>query len=570
MKKNNIINKSIRRMAGMLIVVLLLSGCDSLLDVTPQDKITDLSYWNNSTDFKMAANRFYPFLREATMRDIETDLAYDNVTRNSESNGTYVASEADGDWNNAYSNLRIVNYLIMQGEKYSGNKEQIKQYVGEAYFFRAYLYYNLLRRFGAVPIANHPLDINSAELQAPRDPREKVVEFMLSDLSLAISGLPLENDIPSGEKGRISRQAAQALKARVALYEATWEKFRNNTANVNSLLDVAIAEAKNVMSSNTYSLFTNLADSSYKYLFIIENQKSNPGNFTKKDNHEYILVHKYEYQVSTFTLSHSLMNNFTATKAKADMYLTKNGLPIYNAGNNQFQGKQTATSEFINRDLRMLNTFRVPGIKYYCYGSMARDYNNPDAPGLGVQSAAPTAAYKVHKFMTERNCFQTEEGYDWPLIRYPEVLLIYAEALFERNGTISDEDLNKSINILRERGKVAPLTNALATQYGLDMRQEIRRERTVELFMEDFRMDDLKRWHIAVDELKKPLLSIKYIGTEREQLFPDPNHTFNTDAEGYIIFESANDRYFSEKHYLHPLPLQQIFLNPNLEQNPGW
>jgi hypothetical protein len=575
MKKNNIINTNMHRMLAMLTVIMLFSGCDSLLDVTPQDKITDISYWNSPSDFEMVANRFYPFLNGGGMYDTDTDLAYNATSDFSESNATYVATETDAVWDNGYSNLRRVNYLLMQAEKYSGNKDQIKNYVAEAYFFRAYIYYGLLCRFGGVPIVTVPLDVNSGELQAPRDSREKVVQFMLSDLDLAIPGLPLENDIPSNEKGHISRQAAQAFKARIALYEATWEKFRGNTADVNTLLDVAINEAKNVMNSNTYSLFTLLADSSYKYLFIIENQKSNPGDYIKKDNHEYILVHKYETMVSTFRISHDLMGGkYNPTRAIADMYVTQNGLPINHPANNQFLGKIGVTDEYMNRDLRMKNTLRVPGVKYYCYGSMGRDYDDPDAPGLHgtgkFQEVTPALGYSVHKFMTERRADDGNEGADWPLIRYPEVLLIYAEALYERNNAISDEDLNKSINILRERGKVAPLTNALVTTYGLDMRQEIRRERAVELFMEGVRMDDLKRWYIAVEELKKPILGILYIGTETEQNYPDPNHAYLTDNEGYIVIVPASQRYFSEKNYLRPIPLTQRFLNPNLEQNPGW
>jgi hypothetical protein len=550
-------------------VLLLASACDSLLDVTPQDKITDLSYWKKTDDFKLVANRFYTFLKGADLYDRNSDVAYNNRDRDSESNGTYVASESDGVWNDSYANLRIVNYLLMQAEGYA-NKDQIKQYVAEAHFFRAYLYHILLYRFGGVPIITQPLDINSGELQAPRDSREAVVSFILDELDLAIAGgLPLENSISTSEKGRISQQAAQALKARVALYEATWQKYRNNTGTVNALLDKAIAEAKNVMNSNTYSLFTALGDSSYKYLFIIENQFSNPGGFTKKDNPEFILVRKYEYGISQYNVSHGLMQTFTPTRTMADMYLTQNGLPIDHPSNNQFQGKQTSRSEYINRDLRMWNTFRVPGIKYYNYGSMARDYNDPDAPGMGIQVATPGEGYACHKFMTERNA--DAQGSDWPIIRYPEVLLIYAEALYERNGLISNEDLNRSVNVLRERGKVAPLTNEFTTANGLNMLTEIRRERTVELFMEDFRLNDLKRWHMAVDELKKPLTGIKYIGTEAEQNYPNnPSNPFVTDPDGYILFEASSSRYFSEKNYLRPIPLQQRFLNPNLEQNPGW
>jgi hypothetical protein len=547
-------------------------SCDSLLDVNPQDKITDLSYWKKPDEFQLVANRFYTYLLGGGLYDRNSDLAYNSRDRDSESNGTYVAPESDGEWNNNYTNLRTVNYLLMQAENYSGNKDAIKQYVAEAYFFRAYIYHNLLYRFGGVPIVTIPLDINSGDLQAPRDSREKVVEFILQDLDLAISGgLPLENDIPSTEKGRISRQAAQALKARVALYEATWEKFRENASNVNNLLDIAIAESENVINSNTYTLFTLLADSSYKYLFILENQKSNPGNFTKKDNKEFVLCRKYESGIASFSVAHNLLQQYTPTRTMADMYVTQNGLPIDHPGNTQFLGKQHPRDEYMNRDLRMWNTLRVPGIKYYCYGTMARDYNDPDAVGIGIQVATPGEGYACHKLMTERDSQGGGEGQDWPIIRYPEVLLTYAEALFERNGNISNADLNRSVNIIRARGKITPLSNEFIAANGLDMRTELRRERTVELFMENRRLDDLKRWHTAVEDLRKPMLGILYTGTETEQSFPnDPSNPFALDAEGYIVYEPASSRYFSEKNYLHPIPLAQRFLNPNLEQNPGW
>jgi hypothetical protein len=565
--------KTIALKIGLCIIIGCFAlACDSLLDVTPQDKITDLSYWKKPDDFKLVANRFYTALKGCGLYDRNADVAYNNRDRDSESNGSYVAPESDGIWNDAFGGLRTVNYLLMQAETYGGNKDQIRQYVAEAHFFRAYIYHELLCRFGGVPVIRTVLDVNSGELQAPRDSREKVVEFILEDLDRAIAGgLPLEADIPSGEKGRISIQAAQALKARVALYEATWEKYRNSTQNVNALLDVAIAESRNVMNSNTYSLFTLLGDSSYKYLFILENQFSNPGGFTKKDNQEFILVRKYETGINSYGVAHNLMQQYTPTRRMADMYLTHNGLPVDHPANDQFMGKQTSISEYINRDLRMRNTFRVPGVRYYCYGSMARDYENPDAPGLGIQVATPGEGYACHKFMTERNVQNGQEAADYPVIRYPEVLLIYAEALFERNGSISDEDLEKTVNVLRARAKVAPLTNAFVAAHGLDMQTEIRRERTVEFFMEDFRLNDLKRWHVAVEELKKPLLGIKYTGTEAEQEFPnDPGNPFILDEDGYILYEASSSRNFSERHYLHPIPLQQRFLNPNLEQNPGW
>ena len=113
-------------------------------------------------------------------------------------------------------------------------------------------------------------------------------------------------------------------------------------------------------------------------------------------------------------------------------------------------------------------------------------------------------------------CKTNSEGYDYPVIRYAEVLLNYAEAVYERDDAISDDDLNISLNLVRNRiNKSMPkLSNNLVTANGLNMREEIRRERTVELFNEGFRIDDLKRWKTAETEMPKDFLGIKWTGTE--------------------------------------------------------
>jgi hypothetical protein len=187
----------------------------------------------------------------------------------------------------------------------------------------------------------------------------------------------------------------------------------------------------------------------------------------------------------------------------------------------------------------------------------------------GKHNAAANSGYANQKWGTERRLNDQEEGYDYPVIRYAEVLLTYAEAKFERNGIISDADLDKSLNLVRNRvNKGMPkLNNALVTGNGLDMRTEIRRERTIELFLEGFRMDDLKRWKTAETEMPMPLLGIKWKGTDFETKWKLINPAL--DADGNLILESG--RKWSEKNYLYPVPTQQIQLNANLlPNNTGW
>src|SRR5881409_2948777 len=151
---------------------------------------------------------------------------------------------------------------------------------------------------------------------------------------------------------------------------------------------------------------------------------------------------------------------------------------------------------------------------------------------------------------------------------------ILAEALFERDGTISDGDLNRTIKLLRDRVGMPALTNGLVSANGPDMLTEIRRERTVELAFEGFRRDDLRRWKTAETELPQALRGVKFVGTEYQQRDPGLviGADIQVDAGGFVISDPAASRQFiAPKHYLDPLPLQQIQLSKGtLTQNPGW
>ena len=163
------------------------------------------------------------------------------------------------------------------------------------------------------------------------------------------------------------------------------------------------------------------------------------------------------------------------------------------------------------------------------------------------------------------------EGYDYPVIRYAEVLLNYAEAVYERDGRISDADLDISLNPVRRRANpnMPKLSNAFVSTNGLSMEEEIRRERTVELYLEGFRVDDLKRWNTAVQTMNLPLLGVKYTGTEFQSNWGSANHPNQLkDSEGCLIMD--DNRQWTSKNLLYPIPSDQLQLNPNLGQNPGW
>ncbi|MCU7548842.1 RagB/SusD family nutrient uptake outer membrane protein [Chitinophagaceae bacterium LB-8] len=180
----------------------------------------------------------------------------------------------------------------------------------------------------------------------------------------------------------------------------------------------------------------------------------------------------------------------------------------------------------------------------------------------------------IRKFLDETlDAAQFRGQYDFKEIRYAEVLLILAEALYEKNGSISDEDFDKTINLLRSRVNMPRLTNAFVQTNGLNMLNEIRRERTVELAFEGFRREDLRRWKTAETVMPQALRGVKFVGTEYQQKYPSlkVGVDIQVDNNGFIIAEPASARQFLPKHYLDPVPLQQIQLTKGaVTQNNGW
>lgn len=571
----------------ILLFIYSLLGCKKSLDLSPQDRVSDANYWNAPDQFKANASSFYNYFPNFNPAQFTLNLGSDfysdlSGTISSLSEGTYVAPAMHNAWTNSYAQLRNINNLLEKANGYH-NQAEIKLYVAEAHFFRAYVYFRLLFYFGGVPLITKTLSTNAPELQLARATRDEVIKFILFELDAAIPDLPLEEGIPNSDKGRVSKGAALAFKGRVTLFEGTWQKFRGNETKANELLDLSIASSNLVIESGQYQLFSPengiaLGDSTYKYLFILENERSNPLGLTKAANREYILVNRFDYSLRPVAYNISHTSPGYPTQKLASMYLCTDGLPIEKSP--LFKGYGTKTSEFVNRDLRFTNTFRIPGKRYWDYGANARyalDGSVTNHPGTEFVPSLniTTTGYVSNKFRTERAYQSSQEGFDFPVIRYAEVLLTYAEALFERNGTISDAELNKSLNIVRtsQRVKLPPLTNSFVTSKGLDMRTEIRRERTVELAFEGFRFFDLLRWKIAEVEMPKSLLGIKYKGTEYE--LTDPNwkniNTNGTLENGFYVAQPASSRKFDpNKNYLEPIPLQELNLNKNLIQNPGW
>lgn len=562
-------------------ILAIMMGCllQSCLDLDPKDQIADGNYWQTPTDFKLFANQFYGWTRDfsnsvydAPHSDKRSDLIMDKGGTNNYSNGTNTVPSKDNNYTDAYKRIRRTNILLQKAETYSVRAD-VAQYEGEARFFRAYCYFELLQLYGDAIITTKPLDTTSPELQVARNDRSEVADFIIEDLTEAATLLPATAEV---ESGRVGSEGAWAMLSRVALYEGTWQKFRNNAARAKDLLDIAAKAAKQVIDSKKFSLYAPavLGDSAQKYMFILEDVKSNPAGLQKNSNTEYIFSRRHDEALSPIgrnITKECLANAQLISHKFASLYLCQNGLPIEKAGD-MFKGYAKIESEYLNRDNRMIYTLCKPYGYFWSNENSRVNWTGDEADraSASIKRLIPTAGsgYNNQKWAAERKVQTNNEGYDYPIIRYAEVLLNYAEAVFERDGAISDEDLNISLNLVRNRinSKMPKLSNSFVQTNGLDMRTEIRRERTVELFNEGFRIDDLKRWKTAETEMPQDFLGIKWTGTEYQSKWANVSYARNND--GFIVLETG--RKWDEKHYLYPLPVDQLQLNPHLKQNPGW
>lgn len=553
-----------------IILVLTISGCSKNFDLHPQDTISDVTYWKSATDYIYAANNLYLSLPGFSFEDTESDIAF-NVA-NEVSNGTLLPPEVDSDWNTPYAYIRRCNNIIEKSDT-SPIKNEILRYVAEAKFFRAFNYWKLYRLYGGVPLITSVLNVNSEELYYPREERQTIIDFILNDLTECVADLPENDELKSNEIGRITKGAANALKARIALYEGTWRKYHGESDGAN-YLNLALEASEEVINSAKYSLFTGKGEESYRYFF------TEPGD----DSPECILDRRYESEVtSSKNIFPQLIQRegYLPTKKLADMYLCSDGLPINKS--DKFEGYKTKVSEFKNRDPRMTMTMMVPGTVYF-----QPLFSDPMENWPFYPQRVPNTGYIMFKYMSDdAKAIMYTEGqtrwysYDHHIIRYAEVLLIYAEALYEINGTISDEELDRSINLIRHRAGMPHLNNAFVATNGLEMKEELRRERTIELAMEGFRYDDLRRWKTAETELPKAIRGINIvhsdwtdpiiIGGSDKNPYAQDFWQNSTDEDGFIICEPEINRTFDpNKHYLRPIPTKEIRINQNLIQNSNW
>lgn len=559
--------------------IFSLTSCEDFLDKIPLDEVSEASFYQNSSELQAAVNGFYNDLPGwantgvgfNTLPDSNTDMGLTENPSNRLSGLSYeipTAANVASIWD--WDEVREANWLIdhLDQASASSDTEQtlIDQYSGEAYFFRAYYYFIRLKRYGDLPIyPEYFNDKDTDALFASRDPRNEVADFILSDLDIAISLMQSFPDI-SGHP-RISREAAQLFKASVALYEGTWEKHHNGTdfgvagSDGSTYLQIAANAAEAVMNSGVFSLH-----SDYSTLF---NQVGLSGNS------EVMLWRDFDSNTLGINnvLQQSWPNRCGYTKFAVDSYLAADGLPT---AISTLDGSNTDLNTIeIGRDPRLAALIMVPGDDVELRDGVTSIWEFPNWTDANTGNTGyESQKYRNINYNADFNDFT--EDTSRIIMRYGEVLLIFAEAKAEL-GTITQSDLDRSINQLRSRVSMPGITLGSITtdpnwpNYGYTLtpiQYEVRRERSVELMAEGFRTDDLNRWRAhALFDGDQPRGAFYDDGVVNTLPLTTP-----VDADGFLLpFSNFGNYNFDEtRAYLNPLPLDQLQLNPNLTQNPGW
>jgi len=586
------------------LLCMIAFGCQkSVLDKQPLDAISGSTYWNTEQDLQLYNNAVYPLyitgfgtgFADAIYQpwgvaspqvygDVITDnaapLSYSKVAAN-EYNTYLSGGSGSGGWN--FNNLRTLNFFL-DHYQHANISDSIKHvYAGEIYFFKAWDYFEKVKLFGDVPWLTHALETNSPELYQPRTPRAAVMDSIMSNIDTAISWLPARAIQQSRLPGRLNKDMALHLKARIALHEGTFRKY-HGIADADRFIRLAATTAEALMATGNYSI--------YKYPSTTDPYNQLFAKYSYSDNKEVILWKEYSATLqlgAAFSryFAQNLRHQFGVTRNLMDEYLCTDGSPISTSPLFNAADRGKIRNEFANRDPRLAQTVAQYG-QYQLSSSSIQGSNNapyPNLPGLSGNKC-PTG-YRLAKWFLN-------DPADWnrvtngmqadPIFRYAETLLIYAEAKAEL-GECDQQVLDLTVNAIRDRvGMVhlnigsIPSDPELDAAYGTycsyvpsPLLREIRRERRVELAFENFRWDDLMRWD-AGKFLNIPVLGMKFVQTDYPKITPGKDIYLNADGyiEPYQKTLTGRNRQFNDRQYYFPIDIEDLILNNKLTQNPGW
>ena len=567
---------------------LIFNACqEDFLDRTPLDEVTSVDYFKQPEDLKTYLVQFYKReyfpVRWDAQRNAGSDhgrsqdLGSDNeisVNPDTRLEGTRVVSTTGG---LPFGDVRQINFFFDNYRKVeeSASFDDYKTYLGEAYFFRAMIYFHLLRTYGDIQWITSELNMNSPELYSPRDARNIVADNIIAALDTA--AMYLTTNRKDGAS-RVYKWMALLMQSRIALYEGTWQKYHANTPfgvsnpQPEKYFNKAVEAATQVMESGDFEIYST-GDPSSDYYDLHSTFRDYSTNkevlFWKKFSIDLGITNAKNYYLSRPA-------ERSITKQLADSYLCTDGKPI--SGNSLFQGYTTISDEMQNRDPRFFQTIATPDFPYYILEDGTIVYWSwIYYDELNTQSSySSPAGYILLKGYNPHFIYHSPNFEDSPsiILRYAEVLLNYAEAKAEL-GTITQTDIDMSVKLLRDR---AGMPNLILSDITADPNwdfpdlspiiNEIRRERRVELATEGLRWDDIARW-AAADELIVGKRPKGFLASQITTINPFPVDV-NGFLDPYQNILPMGYGFKLDRDYLNSIPESEIVLNPNMTQNPGW
>ncbi|WP_413666656.1 RagB/SusD family nutrient uptake outer membrane protein [Mucilaginibacter sp. Mucisp86] len=548
-------NKHIIFMVFFAMIALASCKKDSFLNRYPLSDISPENFFKNETDLQIYCNQYYatlPVQNFVNADDNSDDKA--NASINTFLAGTSTVPTTGGGWD--FSFIRTCNFFLANYSKAAIGDDVKNIYVGETLFFRANDFWGKVKTFGDVPYINkYIVDTSKSVLYGTRMPHKQVMDSVLKDLNFAVAHLPEE-----APDGRLNKYMALALKARVCLWEGTYRKYFG-VGDETVYLQQATDAAEQLMNSEKFNIYsTGNPQTDYYNLFIQDELQGNP---------EAIMPMRYITTVLTNNFDRQLGEAGDGyTKDFARSFLCTDGKPT--SLSSLYKGDDTPDNEAANRDPRYKQQIATRGF----------DFLNGDLitlPRIGT-SVTSTGYQPIKGRSSSLAAWNAGQStFDVFIFRYAETLLIEAEAKAEL-GLCTQTVLDNTINKLRGRvGMPHMIITSLVKDPKSDfpalpvLIDEIRRERRVELGSEGFRFDDLHRWH-AGTMINNPetALGMKLTPALRAQYPADQVSNIVVDGNYYIKVYPSVTRTWNDKLYLNPLPIQELTLNPNLKQNPGW
>uniref|UniRef100_UPI00321693C7 RagB/SusD family nutrient uptake outer membrane protein n=1 Tax=uncultured Draconibacterium sp. TaxID=1573823 RepID=UPI00321693C7 len=525
-----------KRLILLFTISAFLFSCqENLLETVPDDRISSEIFWQSEDDAILAANALYPTLTGTGL------FAYDGITdvfhtnRLFDNNSIIEGGNADAtfsrflsEWDAAYTAIRRANDFFENIDRVeTDDTELISRLKGEVRTIRAYHYIKLVMLFGDVPLITTSIGVEEGKT-ITRDPASSIWDFVGQELTTAANELP--STYSGDNTGRVAKGAALGLKARAMLFAGRYN-------------DAATA-AKQVMDLGVYSLYN-----SYEDLFQYAGENNSEVILDKQYAKDVYSVNYYNSIGPWSLVPGSVGSVYVPTKKLVDMYDMTNGLSIDDP-----ESGFDPYNPYENRDPRLKQSIFVTGMTLPNGKIYSSNPNDPDATDpVGGTLYTTTTGWNVKKYIsTDDFSNPGNSGINLTLMRYAEILLTYAEAKIELDQI--DQLVYDAINEVRGRESVEmPAISEGKTQ--TELREIVRKERTIELAFEGTRLFDIRRWKIAHEVMVEPVEGMTYV---------ENGSLVTIEITGYDrVFDAGRD-------YLWPIPQKERELNPNLEQNPEW